>query len=234
MEPLPYKIEIFSGINDTPREPTSTKAGNGSHLINKFNSFVDAASEKIDLVSDDINRIGNTNEYLGDRITELDDKIKPKLIQKPPTGGFNSYAIIDDSTSSVSAYLTQNSGIRVQLSRHNYFSVSCTLWLDYQNKYYPIELTLNSTVKPKGVAYDWYFPSREGYPGEIYDNFNIFAYTGLEIGAGANLESIDTTKPGLHFSLVNDIFDNSLLDIYSNYAQRMQFTMQIKSFYLYT
>lgn len=238
MDANQLKIETFPNVNDTPRLPTAQRPGNGSHIISKFNNLVEAVSTELkslsDSVDNDLSRFSGSIEYVGDRVTELDEKTTPRLIQKPPTGGFGSYAIIDDLTTSVSAYLTQNSGIRIQLSQHNYFSASCTLWLNYQNKLYPIDVTLNSTVKPRGIAYDWYFPSREGYPGEIYDNFDIFAYIGLEIGAGANLESIDTTKPGLHFSLVSDMFDNNILDIYSNYAQRMQFTIQIKSFYLFT
>jgi len=36
-----YKIQTFSGINDTPLAPTSTVAGNGSHLISKLNLCLD-------------------------------------------------------------------------------------------------------------------------------------------------------------------------------------------------
>lgn len=36
-----YKIETFTGINDQPVAPTTTKAGNGAHLIKQHNELVD-------------------------------------------------------------------------------------------------------------------------------------------------------------------------------------------------
>jgi hypothetical protein len=36
-----HKIIIFTGINDSPTSPTSTVAGNGSHLIAKLNDLCD-------------------------------------------------------------------------------------------------------------------------------------------------------------------------------------------------
>jgi len=36
------KIPTFTGINDSPVEPTATKAGNGSHLIKQYNDLVTA------------------------------------------------------------------------------------------------------------------------------------------------------------------------------------------------
>lgn len=41
------KIQTFSGINDNPIAPTASKAGNGSHLIAKFNDLVDSLRWKI-------------------------------------------------------------------------------------------------------------------------------------------------------------------------------------------
>lgn len=39
------KIPVFTGINDTPVAPIATKAGNGSHLISKFNSLVETVEQ---------------------------------------------------------------------------------------------------------------------------------------------------------------------------------------------
>ena len=36
-----FKVDIFSGINDTPRGATAELAGNGSDLINRLNGLVD-------------------------------------------------------------------------------------------------------------------------------------------------------------------------------------------------
>lgn len=36
-----YKIQTFPNINDAPVAPTSTKAGNGSHLIKQHNNLID-------------------------------------------------------------------------------------------------------------------------------------------------------------------------------------------------
>lgn len=234
MDLAPYKIQTFTGINDIPREPTAIKAGNGSHVISKFNSFVDVVSDKVDFIQDDIIRLGNSIESSGDRIEAFKEEFQPRLIQKRALGGFGDQSAIDDSTISVSAYLTQSSGIRIPLLGHNYFCARTLLWLPFQGQLYSIDLTLSSSVKPKGITFDWYFASRESYPAEIYHNFDIFAYANLEIGAGTNLEDINTTKPGLHFSLVSTMFDEYLLDVYSNYPQRIQFVAEIKSFYLYT
>lgn len=35
------KIPVFTGINDSPKTPTVSKAGNGSHLIKQFNDLID-------------------------------------------------------------------------------------------------------------------------------------------------------------------------------------------------
>lgn len=40
-----FKIPTFSGINDTPREPTAELAGNGSHVIARYNSLIDKLIE---------------------------------------------------------------------------------------------------------------------------------------------------------------------------------------------
>ena len=36
------EIPIFEGINDAPRIPTASRAGNGSHVIDCFNQFINA------------------------------------------------------------------------------------------------------------------------------------------------------------------------------------------------
>lgn len=35
-----YRVPVFSGINDNPIAPTSSKAGNGSHLISLYNNLI--------------------------------------------------------------------------------------------------------------------------------------------------------------------------------------------------
>lgn len=42
------KIEIFTGINDTPTPPSATTGCNGSYLVDRFNRVVDQASASLD------------------------------------------------------------------------------------------------------------------------------------------------------------------------------------------
>lgn len=61
------KITTFPGINDQPRIPTTTEAGNGSHLIKQFNDLIDllSANELIasnTLVDSLIGLLDSTNE----------------------------------------------------------------------------------------------------------------------------------------------------------------------------
>lgn len=37
----PFKIKVFPGQNDIPIPPTTNKAGNGSHLVSRYNSVLD-------------------------------------------------------------------------------------------------------------------------------------------------------------------------------------------------
>lgn len=56
-----YKVEVFPNINDTPIEPTATKAGNGSHLIQQFNDVVDeteAGLNSLEEYCDSLSRAG--------------------------------------------------------------------------------------------------------------------------------------------------------------------------------
>jgi hypothetical protein len=42
-----YKIQTFPNINDSPVAPTATAAGNGSHLIARYNEALDAIAKDI-------------------------------------------------------------------------------------------------------------------------------------------------------------------------------------------
>lgn len=53
------KVPVFAGINDTPIEPSTAQAGNGSHLVNKFNLLVDNAESEITNLQDYINSLAN-------------------------------------------------------------------------------------------------------------------------------------------------------------------------------
>lgn len=52
-----YKIETFAGINDSPRKPTASKAGNGSHLISQFNSFVTLAEQVYNTLNEFVDQL---------------------------------------------------------------------------------------------------------------------------------------------------------------------------------
>jgi hypothetical protein len=46
-----HKIVVFTGINDSPTLPTSTAAGNGSHLIAKLNDLCDDLQTNLNQVA---------------------------------------------------------------------------------------------------------------------------------------------------------------------------------------
>ena len=55
-----HKIPVFSGINDAPREPTASLAGNGSNIIHQFNNLIDELNTEVP------NRILDTVGYESD------------------------------------------------------------------------------------------------------------------------------------------------------------------------
>lgn len=55
-----YKVPVFPNINDAPSEPTATKAGNGSDLINRFNGLIDELQTIIDELQDNMPSTSNT------------------------------------------------------------------------------------------------------------------------------------------------------------------------------
>lgn len=66
------KIQTFTGINDNPVAPTPNKAGNGSHLIARFNELIDTIQLVLESSSTNAsNWIIVTDEYAarsGDKI----------------------------------------------------------------------------------------------------------------------------------------------------------------------
>lgn len=46
-----HKVEIFTGINDVPVKPIATKAGNGAHLISKFNGLITDLQPALESIS---------------------------------------------------------------------------------------------------------------------------------------------------------------------------------------
>lgn len=42
-----YKVEIYPNVNEQPVAPSPSKAGNGSHLISKFNALIDILESKL-------------------------------------------------------------------------------------------------------------------------------------------------------------------------------------------
>lgn len=42
-----FKVPVYEGINDVPKEPTATEPGNGSDLIARFNALCDFLSENL-------------------------------------------------------------------------------------------------------------------------------------------------------------------------------------------
>ncbi len=63
-----FKIETFTGINDTPVVPTASKAGNGSHFIQQFNDL-------ITVTEDGLNDADASIGIALDRITDLNTNV---------------------------------------------------------------------------------------------------------------------------------------------------------------
>lgn len=66
-------IPTFPGINDTPIEPTETKAGNGSHLISKFNDFLSESYAIINFINDSVSELQNNPPAPPDRWIGIND-----------------------------------------------------------------------------------------------------------------------------------------------------------------
>jgi len=50
-----FKVPVFTGINNQPVAPTAIKAGNGAHLIDLFNQFVDEMELVINSLDSSVN-----------------------------------------------------------------------------------------------------------------------------------------------------------------------------------
>lgn len=59
-----FKVPVYSGINDSPVAPTTTKGGNASHLISLYNSFIDNTENELNQIIDALNSI-DTNSGSG-------------------------------------------------------------------------------------------------------------------------------------------------------------------------
>ena len=57
------KIETFPNINDTPVVPTATKAGNGSHLISKYNELIDEVESNLNDLESNIGDLGDVPRW---------------------------------------------------------------------------------------------------------------------------------------------------------------------------
>lgn len=51
------KVPIFEDVNDIPVAPTATTAGNGSHLVEQYNNFVDETEGYINSLSSGIDEL---------------------------------------------------------------------------------------------------------------------------------------------------------------------------------
>lgn len=49
-----HKVPIITNVNDAPIAPTVNKGGNGSHLINLHNSFIDATQNGVNEILDSL------------------------------------------------------------------------------------------------------------------------------------------------------------------------------------
>jgi len=88
------KIQVFQGINDNPIEPTSNKAGNGSHLIDQYNQLIDDLQDNLNTLSDRAEGkwIVISYDYLvspGEKVLIYDNNGTPITIYLPasPTPG---------------------------------------------------------------------------------------------------------------------------------------------------
>lgn len=57
-----FKVSVFPNINDKPVEPTSSKAGNGAHIISQFNGLLDRLATPWRIIN------SNYTALLGDKI----------------------------------------------------------------------------------------------------------------------------------------------------------------------
>ncbi len=90
------KVPTFEDVNDEPTAPTSTKAGNGSHLILQHNLLVDSTEQAINDLQDSLNSLptnsASANNWIvveNDYIANPGDKIVFKTNQ--PVSGKSIY-----------------------------------------------------------------------------------------------------------------------------------------------
>lgn len=82
---MPYNfsdalIEVFPNINNLPTAPTATKAGNGSHLIEKHNSLIDKTTDAFDVLESQTNLLDSRIITLQNQLSIFGSKQYWKLI----------------------------------------------------------------------------------------------------------------------------------------------------------
>lgn len=96
------KVPVFPDINDTPTPPTSTSAGNGSHLIFQYNSLVSSLQTVISNLLEQVS--GNWQVVSDDRLAVPGDKIVFKTNQ--PISGKTTYYLDLPSNPSIGTPVT--------------------------------------------------------------------------------------------------------------------------------
>ncbi len=98
-------VPVFTGINDIPRVPTSAEPGNGSDIINRFNTllnFLDVdltdVESRVEVSETAINSLTTTQ---GNQQSTIDDhESRITTLESSTSGGFNQTIILDASDQS--------------------------------------------------------------------------------------------------------------------------------------
>ncbi|AFZ31632.1 hypothetical protein Glo7428_3145 [Gloeocapsa sp. PCC 7428] len=148
------KIPVFTGINDNPVEPTETKAGNGSHLIQVINNLVDETV-------DGLNNLQYGLEHLLPPINNW-KLISTEVIDYYAQPGEKIVIISTGIDQNVNVYLPSNppEGTEISLIKT---SDSDTVQIQYNGKFcndYPSQLFLAdryrlATVIWTGDSFGW-------------------------------------------------------------------------------
>lgn len=114
-------IPVYPEINDLPSPPTETKAGNGSHLIDRFNAFIYGVAEETSrieqIASIAYGRIINESRYRWYEIypeTELTNMGEKRYLYGD-IQGYTEYTVIFPAPQSYNCSITLFNGSNINL-----------------------------------------------------------------------------------------------------------------------
>lgn len=90
-----FVIDVFTGINDNPIPPNPTRAGNGSHVVSKFNGLINFLTQVINIIDAKVNKNIAWKPITQNYVASIGDRIVlygggTIVVQLPPAQDISS------------------------------------------------------------------------------------------------------------------------------------------------